>query len=255
MPLFPVFRIRFLGVLVIAAAQMGCLAPMQDARFMSADRDASGAARSFFTRALSKAHLGPKGDVIVQSAAGYCVDVRSMFHDRGSDLAVLASCHSLTNAKTGAFVPPAVILLAVDAPDFTGPSDTPLEIRAAHDGAAIGQARPYWRAVGRKSHRLVGLSLYAPNESAAKGARGRMILHSIYDKISIAVPTPPADQAPVVQPAAAQGALPNLPAPKARPTTGRTSAIGASTPMARPKTVQPAARSGHGIPAPQPRPN
>ena len=147
--------------------------------------------------ALSSATLG-RGDVVLRAQRGYCIDPATLDTGRSSSFAVLASCRILSNGRTGERVPPVLMTVTVgprlaspvrpDPAHLAGELGVPLlagssneRVSLAHLGGAgdtaidNGDAR-HWRAAVVVNRRIVGLALYAPENSALAGPEGEALI-------------------------------------------------------------------------------
>ena len=155
------------------------------------------------------------GDVVLRPSGGYCVDADSLSApsqqggEQGGNVALIASCESLSGYPLPQRAEPGVISVSVSGPQVAGLPDAAALagslgaelVDAAPDaillragpGAEAGQ-RPalFWRALFVVNARVVGVALYGPENSPLAGVAGRRVVMQLIDDIRAATPQRPA---------------------------------------------------------------
>lgn len=153
------------------------------------------------------------GDVVVGGPPGYCIDPMTLDTRPSRSFALIASCRILSGGARGMSVAPVLVTVttspragqgALPAPDaLAALSEATLlggvteeNFHAAHleGGGDLalqdGDAR-HWRAVFVQGRRLVGLALYAPENSRLAGGDGADVLRTIAARIAALSPGSP----------------------------------------------------------------
>ncbi|MBN9889950.1 dihydroxy-acid dehydratase [Pelagibaca abyssi] len=151
-----------------------------------------------------------RGEVVVAGPEGYCVDPVTLGNRPGRGFAVIASCHILSGGKTGNFVEPMMMTVTVgprqDAVLLPAPSV--LAVQAGQeliggetrDGLVMAQLGGggtdvlddgdprYWRGAFVQNGHLIGLALYAPQDSFLAGSDGAGMLRAVQQRIAALSP-------------------------------------------------------------------
>ena len=202
---------RFLTCAAGALAVAGCLAPSPETTDPDADPDTSDGLVAFFARdgatrgtaPLTRASLAD-GDVVVAGPEGYCIDAETRSTGPQRGFAVIASCHILIDGRSGREVPPMLVTVTVGPRGDTTDLPTPEALAKAAGAQIIGSETTsgrvavhldsggetmfagsdprYWRGAFLQGERLVGLALYAPENSSLAGERGKVMLRRIKDR-------------------------------------------------------------------------
>lgn len=165
---------------------------------------AASSRRPRLPKPLSRAAIAG-GDVVVAGPDGYCIDPTTLQSRFERGFAIIASCHILSDGRLGFDVDPMLVSVTVgprgDTTDLPDPSviaeaaGAPLLAAKRHDGfvtvhlGAGGNAvlpggdQRYWRGAFVVGERLVGLALYAPENSALAGAAGETMLARVRTRI------------------------------------------------------------------------
>jgi len=154
---------------------------------------------------LSEARLA-NGAVTLKPPAGYCIDARSLSDRPGGGFALIGSCASLTGAATGVLAEPAIITVST-SPATDGDISTDSRafqtalgrgriLRAINrdDGLSLlhveGGARVppsadprHWRGLMLVQGQLLGLALYARQDSPMTGDAGLRLMVELADAI------------------------------------------------------------------------
>lgn len=186
---------RILSVAVLAVTLSGC----DEASGLPFSADFPSLAGTGSTR-LAATRLAD-GAVTVVAPDGYCIDRRSVTRRGQSGFALIARCDTL--GVRGSFDRYALAIITVTTmprapgtPDPTaavlaqGAGETRVLERRSAGGAVLvrladgpheidGVARTHWRGAFAQGSQLVGLSLYAPEGSAALGSGGARLLGRI----------------------------------------------------------------------------
>lgn len=145
------------------------------------------------------------GAVVVKAPPGYCVDRSAVRDSASGSFVMLASCASLAPESDGPRALPALMTVSVSAADpALAPPDAaalaaaaPVEVLAARQRGALalahlaeggGEVLPggdprHWRGAARAGERVVGLALYAPDESPLAGEAGANLLAALAARI------------------------------------------------------------------------
>lgn len=141
------------------------------------------------------------GDVVVSTPAGYCID-RSVLRAGPTDgFALLASCRILSAGALGSAVAPGIMTVSVGPMESGLTLPTPEELGAQVDAQVLrsrlsstftlvhlerGGARVldggddrHWRGAMVLNDHLIGLALYAPQDSALAGPAGADLLQDL----------------------------------------------------------------------------
>lgn len=154
---------------------------------------------------LSEARLA-NGAVTLKPPAGYCIDARSLSDRPGGGFALIGSCASLTGAATGVLAEPAIITVST-SPATDGDISTDSRafqtvlgrgriLRAINrdDGLSLlhveGGARVppsadprHWRGLMLVQGQLLGLALYAGQDSPMTGDAGLRLMVELADAL------------------------------------------------------------------------
>jgi hypothetical protein len=154
---------------------------------------------------LSEARLA-NGAVTLKPPAGYCIDARSLSDRPGGGFALIGSCASLTGAATGVLAEPAIITvstspatdrdISTDSRAFQTALGRGRILRAINrdDGLSLlhveGGARVppsadprHWRGLMLVQGQLLGLALYAGQDSPMTGDAGLRLMVELADAI------------------------------------------------------------------------
>ncbi|MDJ0820234.1 MAG: dihydroxy-acid dehydratase [Paracoccaceae bacterium] len=145
------------------------------------------------------------GKVIVAGPDGYCIDPETLDSRPARGFAVIASCHILTAGETNSPVIPSLVTVTVgskqegetlpdpnalaalaEAPLLEGDqTDDMVAALLAQGGDALleGGDPRHWRAAFLQGDYLVGLALYAPENSAKIGPAGLDFLRRVKARI------------------------------------------------------------------------
>lgn len=167
------------------------------------------------SRALARVRLA-RGDVVVTSPDGYCIDPTSLGNSARSSFALIASCEILNESTAGRDVAPLVMTVTVGprgTDTLPGAADLAQSVEAgllasgqgdrhvlAHlatggDARMAGGDPRHWRGAMQVNGHLVGLALYAPRGSDAADSGGGPILSDLIGRIATDSP----QRAPLVQ--------------------------------------------------------
>lgn len=144
------------------------------------------------------------GKVVVAGPDGYCIDGKSLTDKTSGGFAMLASCASLTKGRIGGYVDPVIMTVTVlprtlrseqpDAATLAAGNAQVLEringdglslVHLAQGGKALSENSDskYWRGAMVINGHVVGLAVYAPNNSALAGPGGRKLAMALAEQL------------------------------------------------------------------------
>lgn len=151
------------------------------------------------------------GDIVLAGPDGYCVDEASVATRGAQTFALLASCHIMSDGRSGVNIPPALITVSIGGRALAPTVPNPSSIAAAANTALLdtriddnlslaylesgGKAylpngsEAHWRAATVINRRLVGLALYTPESGGVNKATAAQLLIDTITQMSTQSPS------------------------------------------------------------------
>lgn len=144
-----------------------------------------------------------RGAITVTGPDGYCIDPTTLSSTSRGGFAAIASCNIMSGGQDGPIVEPA--LMTVTVSPANGAAPTPADLAEALgttllqdrelSGLAVGQMASggetafdgsdprHWRGAFVIGRHLIGVTLYAPQDSPMLGAQGAAFLNTVSSAI------------------------------------------------------------------------
>ncbi|MFA8385028.1 MAG: dihydroxy-acid dehydratase [Pelagibaca sp.] len=140
-----------------------------------------------------------RGAITVTGPDGYCIDPTTLRSTSRGGFAAIASCNIMSGGQDGPIVEPALMTVTVNPADGTAPSPSDLadalgttllqarelsgldvgQMASGGESAFDGSAPRHWRGAFVIGRHLIGVTLYAPQDSPMLGAQGAAFLNTV----------------------------------------------------------------------------
>ena len=144
-----------------------------------------------------------RGAITVKGPDGYCIDPTTLRRTSSGGFAAIASCHIMSGGQNGPIVEPGLMTVTVSPTPGAAPSPKDLaqalgttllqsrELSALEVGrmatggqtAFAGSDPTHWRGAFVIGPHLIGVTLYAPQNSPLLGAQGAAFLNTVSSAI------------------------------------------------------------------------
>ncbi|MFP7672036.1 dihydroxy-acid dehydratase [Marivita sp. S0852] len=191
-------RAQTLGVALLGATLLaGCDATGSTGGLSFLESAASPPVKAAETARLAR------GQVVVSGPDGYCIDTTTLRQSSRGGFAAIASCNILSGGQTGPIVEPVLVTVTVDRTSVEAPTLVDLasalgtELSHSRELSAVtagqmasggetafqGSDPRHWRGMFVLGDRIIGLALYAPQDSPFVGNQGAAFLNTVSSRI------------------------------------------------------------------------